>query len=237
MFALGGDTETAPLDWMEDARLECLPHDAAGYGYPCRRLQARVLYLVFTKEMAATAFSSRRRLAAARETNREQPEDVLVALVQAETLVVRGDSAGARAALAKAVEMTPASTALLLRLAQLEDAADASDAAIARYRQVLELDPTNIVALNNAIVPCEERACVWAASGPTVARTAGVVHRDPSRSVRGRADLRVPADRPIDVPPSSPADDYDSFTRLKTLRFPAVWSPFKMKPTRQNCRK
>jgi hypothetical protein len=63
-----------------------------------------------------------------------------VAVVRAETLIAREDTEGARGA-GRGRRMTPASTNLLLRLAGLQETADAFDAAIARHRQVLDLEP------------------------------------------------------------------------------------------------
>ncbi len=61
-----------------------------------------------------------------------------------------GDSAGAREALEQAVAAAPAATGLLLVLAQLEEAEwPVSTPAISRYRRIIELQPANVIALNN----------------------------------------------------------------------------------------
>jgi tetratricopeptide (TPR) repeat protein len=70
-------------------------------------------------------------------------------IMQAETLLLREDHAGARDAFEKASTLAPKSTVLLLLVADLEEKANAYDAAISRYRRVLELQPGNVVALNN----------------------------------------------------------------------------------------
>ena len=76
-------------------------------------------------------------------------EAVVVPAVRADALLARGDRAGARAALEQAVAAAPSATGLLLTLAQLEEADAAYDTAIERYQQVIELQPANVVALNN----------------------------------------------------------------------------------------
>jgi Tfp pilus assembly protein PilF len=70
-------------------------------------------------------------------------------IVRFQTLLDRDDQAGARRALEEAVRLAPRAVGLMVTLAQLEELAGDDDAAIARYRRVLEAQPTNIVALNN----------------------------------------------------------------------------------------
>ena len=63
--------------------------------------------------------------------------------------LAKGDSAGARAALEQAVAIAPSAIGLLMTLARLEEADRSYDAAIARYQRILELQPSNVIALNN----------------------------------------------------------------------------------------
>jgi Tfp pilus assembly protein PilF len=70
-------------------------------------------------------------------------------LVRAEARLDRGDRAGARAVLIEATKMAPDSVIAHLQLAVFEDGSDDRKAAIAAYRRVLELQPQNIIALNN----------------------------------------------------------------------------------------
>lgn len=90
-----------------------------------------------------------RRLAAALAANRDLPEAVLPLVVRFETLRVGNDLAGARRAIQEAVALAPRAAGLLVALAQLEEQAGEDDAAIAGYRRALEVQPTQVVALNN----------------------------------------------------------------------------------------
>lgn len=92
---------------------------------------------------------SRRRLATAKAVSAGQPDAVVTAIVRAETLIARDKPEAARETLAKASEASPTSTVLLLMLADLDEQASAYDAAIEQYRRVLEIQPTNLIALNN----------------------------------------------------------------------------------------
>jgi tetratricopeptide (TPR) repeat protein len=93
---------------------------------------------------------SRRRVAAAATTGyTDLPEKALLSAVRAEALLARGDRAGTRAALEQAIATAPSAIGLLLTLAQLEEADGAYDGAIAHYRRIIEVQPANVVALNN----------------------------------------------------------------------------------------
>jgi uncharacterized protein (TIGR03790 family) len=91
----------------------------------------------------------KRRLAVVRAANGGLPDEAISRLVRSETLMQREDRVGARRALEEALRAAPQSTNLMLRLAQLEEEAGEHDSAVARYRAVLELQPDNVVALNN----------------------------------------------------------------------------------------
>jgi uncharacterized protein (TIGR03790 family) len=93
---------------------------------------------------------SRRRVAAAAATGyADLPEKALLSALRAEALLARGDRAGTRAALEQAIAAAPSAIGLLLTLAQLEEADGAYDGAIAHYRRIIEVQPANVVALNN----------------------------------------------------------------------------------------
>src|SRR5262249_36181054 len=81
-------------------------------------------------------------------------------------LVDRDDPAGARRALEEAVRLAPGSVNLLVYLGQLEEQAGEYDAAITRYRHIVEMDPANVVALNNLAFALAVRR-----NAPTEART------------------------------------------------------------------
>jgi Tfp pilus assembly protein PilF len=92
---------------------------------------------------------SKRRLAAFRAANQDIPEPAVPFVIQSQTRLDRDDRVGARGALEEAVKMAPRAVDLVLSLARLEEEAGDDDAAIARYRHVLELQPANVLALNN----------------------------------------------------------------------------------------
>jgi uncharacterized protein (TIGR03790 family) len=92
---------------------------------------------------------SRRRLEAFRRASPGLSDAAIALVVRGETLLVRDDRAGAIEAFEKAIALAPKAAALHLMVADLEEKAEAYDAAMERYRQVLELQPNNIIALNN----------------------------------------------------------------------------------------
>ncbi len=95
------------------------------------------------------ALFSKRRLDAARLTMKGAPAAAVALSVQADVRAARGDKEGARRALEEAATLTPDSVATHLRLAQLDEEANAHAAAIERYRTVIKLQPQNVAALNN----------------------------------------------------------------------------------------
>jgi uncharacterized protein (TIGR03790 family) len=92
---------------------------------------------------------ARRRQVVAKRTHSGLSDAAIAMLVRGETLMGRGDTAGAKEALGKAITLAPKAVALYLTLANLEEQAASYHSAIARYRQILEIQPENIIALNN----------------------------------------------------------------------------------------
>ena len=126
-------------------------------------------------------FSGRRLAAAASAaTYAGLPEAAVVSAVRADTLLLRGDRAGARAALEQAVTIAPASVGLLLVLAQLEEADGAEDTATTRYQRILELQPTNVIALNNIAYALAMRGNALAEALPLAKRAASLAPRSAS---------------------------------------------------------
>jgi Tfp pilus assembly protein PilF len=74
---------------------------------------------------------------------------VATEIVRAEARLEKGDRAGARALLVQITTAAPTVARPHLRLALLEDSNGEHDAAIAGYRRVLQLQPHNVLALNN----------------------------------------------------------------------------------------
>jgi tetratricopeptide (TPR) repeat protein len=92
---------------------------------------------------------AKRRLAMVRTSVRDIPEGALRPYVRFQTRRERDDRVGAKRALEDALAAAPRAVGVLLSLAQLEEQMGDDDAALARYRRILELESTNAVALNN----------------------------------------------------------------------------------------
>lgn len=115
--------------------------------------------------------------------------EALKAMLRWEVRTARDDAAGARKALEEAAAADPKMAGPRLALAQVLDTEGDHDGAIARYREVLALNPNNIVALNNLAfamathgrapadaLPLAERAYTLSRGDATVADTVGWVH-------------------------------------------------------------
>ena len=92
---------------------------------------------------------SNRRVAQAAASSNGLSEGAMVLALRAETMLDRGDRTGARSALEQAVTVAPTAVGLLVTLAQLEETDGLHPAAIARYQRIIEIQPTNVIALNN----------------------------------------------------------------------------------------
>ena len=92
---------------------------------------------------------SKRRLEVLRADHPRVSSEALQLTIASETYLTRGDRANAITSLTRAAELAPDSAALHLRLASLHEEAGDQQRAIAGYRKVLELQPRNVVALNN----------------------------------------------------------------------------------------
>jgi tetratricopeptide (TPR) repeat protein len=89
----------------------------------------------------------------------------------------RDDPAGARRALEEALKLAPRAIGLMVNLAQLEEQGGDDDAAIARYRRILELQATNVVALNNLAFTLAVRHNAAAEALPLAKRAVGLTPR------------------------------------------------------------
>src|SRR5688572_691818 len=92
---------------------------------------------------------ARRRSAVVIAANRDVPEAAAQALMRAQALLDREDKAGARRALEEVVTLAPRAAGPLVGLAQLEEELGEYEAAIGRYRLVVEAQPNHTIALNN----------------------------------------------------------------------------------------
>ena len=108
------------------------------------------------------------------------PGSAGVLAVRAETLAAKGETAGARAALEQAVAIAPGATGLLMNLAQLEEADRLYDAAIGRYQRIVELQPSNVIALNNLAYALAVRRDAPGEALPLAKRAAALAPRSAS---------------------------------------------------------
>jgi uncharacterized protein (TIGR03790 family) len=135
---------TAALSWQL-----VVVGDPLAAAFPRERLTREQLEDAVDAEMDLPGHFARRRQVVAKRTHSGLSDAAIAMLVRGETLMGRGDPGGAKEAFEKAVTLAPKSVALYLTLASLEEQAAAYDLAIGRYRRVLELQPENIIALNN----------------------------------------------------------------------------------------
>ncbi|PYR00792.1 MAG: hypothetical protein DMF96_02305 [Acidobacteria bacterium] len=120
---------------------------------------------------------AKRRLAVLLAANQEIPEAAGPLVVRFQTLLERDDRVGARRALEEALRLAPRAVALMVSLAQLEEQAGEDDAAIARYRRILDVQPANVVALNNLAFALAVRHNAAAEALPLARRAVGLAPR------------------------------------------------------------
>jgi uncharacterized protein (TIGR03790 family) len=124
---------------------------------------------------------AKRRVAALLAANREIPAVAAPQVVRFQVLLENDDRVGARRALEEAIRLAPQALGLMVNLAQLEEQLGDDDAAIARYRRILEVQPTDVVALNNLAFALAVRhdqpaeALLLAKRAATLAPRSGVV--------------------------------------------------------------
>jgi uncharacterized protein (TIGR03790 family) len=92
---------------------------------------------------------SERRVAALQKTVAAASEAAVRLVARAEALVIRGDRAGARTTLEEASRAAPKAPYIHLQLGLVYDQERDHNAAAESYRRVIELQPQNVVALNN----------------------------------------------------------------------------------------
>ena len=119
----------------------------------------------------------RRRLAAFLAANREVPQAAAPLVVRSQTLLEREDRVGARRALEEAITLAPRAVGLMVTLAQLEEQAGEDEAAIARYRRILDVQPVNVVVLNNLAYALAVRRHAPAEALPFARRAVGLAPR------------------------------------------------------------
>jgi uncharacterized protein (TIGR03790 family) len=101
-------------------------------------------------------------------------------VVRSQTRMARGDRTGARAALVEATTAAPKAAAVHLRLAMLEDALGDYPAAVVAYRRTLELEPENVLALNNLAFSLAVHGKAPAEAKPLATRAVTLSNRNPN---------------------------------------------------------
>lgn len=94
-------------------------------------------------------YFSQRRLKVIKTLYPNVSDRTLTLGIRGESRLARGDVAGARASFEEVTRLAPNLVGAQLQLAVLLDNAGQRDGAIERYRRVLEIQPKNVVALNN----------------------------------------------------------------------------------------
>lgn len=148
----------------------------------CRPFAGRVL----TSDELASPIDARmelptlfaqRRLANAKTASPNFPEDAVALLIRGESLLARDERAKAHAAFEQALQIAPLAPGLLLTLAQMEEADGNYEAAAARYRRLIDLQPTHVVALNNLAYALAVRLNSPADALPLAKRAAALAPR------------------------------------------------------------
>jgi uncharacterized protein (TIGR03790 family) len=166
---------TAALSWQL-----VVVGDPLAAPFPSERLTRQQLEDEVDAVTDLSSLFSRRRLAAAKRASPGLSDAARAMVIRGETLLGKDDSAGARQAFEKAIALAPKAAALYLMVADLEERAEAYDAAVGRYRQVLELQPTNIVALNNLAYALAVRSNQPAEALPLARKAASLAPRSGS---------------------------------------------------------
>ena len=90
-----------------------------------------------------------RRSAFVLAANKDVPEAAVPRLLRAQALLDRDDKPSARRVLEEVVKLAPRAAGPLVGLAQLEEELGEYEAAVGRYRLVVEAQPNHTIALNN----------------------------------------------------------------------------------------
>jgi uncharacterized protein (TIGR03790 family) len=126
------------------------------------------------------AFFSKRRIAAAVAQSPGVPARAVAAHLQGQTLLARGEDARGRTAVEEAVELAPQYVPAWLQLASLDETAERFDAATDKYRRVLQIQPNNVIALNNLAYAMAVRQHMPAEALPLARRAATQAPADPA---------------------------------------------------------
>ena len=132
---------------------------------------------------------SKRRTTVIQAANRDVPAAVTAASLRAQALLDRGDRAGAKKALSETAALAPKLTGPLVLLAQLHEEDKEYEAAGSAYRRILEIQPDDVIVLNNLAyvlavrrdapadaLPFAERAAALRPRAGAILDTLGWIH-------------------------------------------------------------
>jgi uncharacterized protein (TIGR03790 family) len=125
---------------------------------------------------------SQRRMSGLQALFKDIPEEAIALVVQAEGRQARADAAGAQQSFEKATEVAPNLAVAHLQLAILYEQAGDFQRALPRYERVVELQPNNVIALNNLAYNVAVQDKAPARAKPLAERALKLVPRDPAIS-------------------------------------------------------
>ena len=117
--------------------------------FPRKAAEAADLQDDLDPQTGLPVFFSGRRVQAFADANPGVSRDAAVGWVRSVDLRDRGDLEGARRAVAQSLEQAPNAIGPRLELARIHELGDDIEAANDEYRKILEIQPRQIVALNN----------------------------------------------------------------------------------------
>ena len=125
---------------------------------------------------------AKRRLSSLQALFKDVPEQALALVLRAESRQARDDAAGARQALEQSTELAPELARAHLQLGIIYEQAGDFASAFMRYERVVELQPNNVIALNNLAYHVAVRDKAPARAKPLAERALKLVPRDPAVS-------------------------------------------------------
>ena len=131
-------------------------------------------------ETELPGFFSTARLQNARAAMKSVPEKAISRIVRAETRQRRGDKSGAKQALQEATELAPGAATAQLQLAIMHQDDGETVQAMARFREVLKVEPNNVIALNNLAYALAERQKSPADALPLARRAVALAPGEPT---------------------------------------------------------
>jgi uncharacterized protein (TIGR03790 family) len=131
-------------------------------------------------ETALPAFFSKRSLENLTKAAPTLPRRAITLRLRGSTLLARGDRSGGREALEQATQLAPGLVGSQMQLALLYEQIGQYDAAMERYRRILEVQPSQTVALNNLAYSLATRRHMPAEALPLAKRAVAAAPDEPA---------------------------------------------------------